>query len=319
MSVFRFDKAIDMARKVKVFLNSTSRMARGVASDAGRREKLMIEREKKLRDEVRSKGKKRRMKARLELIQLKNERRAAKQQVDGAQTGALPDFVIIGTGRCGTTSLYRFLTQHPYVQPAAKKELHYFDVLFDEGTEWYRQRFPAPRWKDGRRTITGEATPTYIHRPLVPERMAKVIPQARLIALLRNPVDRTYSAYHHRVRDDRETRTFEEAIEVDLEDGSLRYLSKGIYVDNLVRWSEFFVDEQMLVIKSEDYYERPVGTVKDVLNFIGLPEWEPPASEKSYKKYHYPKVNPATKRRLEEYFEPHNKRLYDYLGVDFGW
>jgi len=151
--------------------------------------------------------------------------------------------------------------------------------------------------------------------------MAQVIPQARLIALLRNPVDRTYSAYHHRVRNG-ETRTFEETIEACLDDSRHGYLSKAIYVDHLLRWSEFFSREQMLVLKSEDFFEHPQRTLERVFSFLGLPDWEPEASELGDKRNtggYEGGMEPAMRRRLEEYFEPHNKRLYDYLGVDFGW
>ncbi len=280
---------------------------------------------------------KRARKKRQELLQLKSELQAVKKReaegapdgatssslmADESETGALPDFVIIGPGRSGTTFLYRLLSWHPLVEPAAKKELHFFDLLFEEGPEWYRRWFPAPKLKDGRWTITGEATPVYIFHPLVPQRMAKVIPQARLIALLRNPVDRTYSAYHHRVRKGRESRTFEEVVEADLDDGSVGLLSRSIYVDHLVRWPEFFNNEQLLVLKSEDLFESPQQTLKVVLAFLGLPEWEPEASKLLGNKRNegrYEEMDPATRRRLEEYFEPHNQRLYEFLGVDFGW
>jgi hypothetical protein len=245
---------------------------------------------------------------------------AAKEQAGSAEpeTGALPDFVMIGPGRCGTTFFYRLLGQHPHIEPAAKKELRFFSNHFEEGTEWYRQWFPPPRWKDGRRTITGEATPGYIYHPLVPERIEKVIPQARLITLLRNPVDRTYSAYQHRVSKGRESRTFEEAVEIDLTDGSLRLLSRSIYADHLVHWAEFIDREQLLILKSEELFERPRETLDLTLAFLGLPYWEPEVW-KSGKYTVYEEMDPATRRKLEEYFESHNRRLYDFLGVDFGW
>ena len=281
--------------------------------------------------------------AQQEIFQLERERRAAHEQ--WVVTGALPDFVIIGGKKCGTTFLYHLLGQHPLVQPAASKELHFFDALFDEGAEWYRQCFPAPRWEDGRRTITGEASPYIAHR-YAPERMAQVVPGARLIALLRNPVERAYSDYQMVARKDREHKTFEEAIgleepteagkarplgkEGDASEGEDRavldedseYLSRGVYVDQLVRWSEFFSKEQMLVLKSEDFFEHPQETLRVVLEFLGLPEWEPEAEELMGGKRNegrYEEMDPATRRRLEEYFEPHNQRLYDYLGTDFGW
>jgi sulfotransferase family protein len=275
-----------------------------------------------------------------EIFQLQREYDAAEKRRAGDQepgTGALPDFVVIGGKKCGTTFLYHLLTQHPLVEPAASKELHFFDIVFDEGIEWYRRCFPQPTWEDGRRTITGEGTPYMAHR-LAPERMAQVIPQVRLIALLRNPVDRAYSDYQMAVRKEREPKTFEEAIGLDEEatgagqerllDDDSEYLSRGVYVDQLLRWSRFFSREQMLVLKSEDFFERPKETLKVVLKFLDLPEWEPKASETGMERKKRDKRNPggyeggmeaATRRRLEEYFEPHNKRLYDYLGTDFGW
>ncbi len=269
----------------------------------------------------------------------------APQAATESATGALPDFVIIGAKKCGTTFLYDLLARHPHVEPAAKKELHYFDILADEESiEWYRRCFPPPKWKDGRRTITGEATP-YLDKSRVPKRMAKVVPQARLIVLLRNPVDRAYSDYQQRVRKGRETRTFEEDVEEAVEavkarllrkedeasehgeragfgDARRGYLSRSIYVDHLLHWSRFFGDEQILVLKSEDLFERTTDTLKLVLEFLDLPNWEPGVSESPEKRNegkYEPEMDPATRQRLEEYFESHNERLYEHLGVDFEW
>jgi hypothetical protein len=279
-----------------------------------------------------------------EIILLKSEVRSAKKRVgDASEMGTLPDFVIIGAMKCGTTFLYNLLAQHPHVDAAAAKELHYFNSHFDEGIEWYRRYFPQQRWKAGRRTITGEATP-YLHRLPVPKRMAEVIPQARLIVLLRNPVDRTYSDYLH-MRTKRwykkgwETRTFEEAIEAEkawlldkggedktfkkdhtsLGYGPCRYLPRSIYIDQLLHWSGFFSEEQMLVLKSEDLFERTLETLQFVLDFLDLPHWEPEAMEIPNKGRYEREMHPGTRQQLEEYFEPHNRRLYEYLGVDFGW
>jgi hypothetical protein len=283
---------------------------------------------------TRAEHRKRQIRVQQEIFQLRRRLRAVKEQrAEGdPEIGALPDFVVIGASKCGTSFLYHLLIQHPHVEPAAAKELHFFDYLFDEGTEWYRRCFPAPRWKDGRRTVTGEATPMLAHS-LAPERMAQVVPEARLILLLRNPVDRAYSLYQHWVRNGVETLTFEEAIEAertwrlgdsrheyrdDVEDVPFGYLSRSVYVDHLLRWMEFFPREQMLVLKSEDFFERPQATLRPVLDFLALPGWEPEAWD-SGTRHHYDKMDPATRRRLEEYFEPHNERLYEHLGTDFGW
>ena len=282
-----------------------------------------------------------------EILRLERELRAVKERAAGEpKTSALPDFVVIGGKKCGTSFLYHLLSQHPLVEPASAKELHFFDRHFDEGVEWYRRCFPQPKIKDGRMTITGEGTP-YMHSRLVPERMVEVIPRARLIVLLRNPVDRAYSDYQQVVSKGRETRTFEEAVCLEgtmrtqearsfgkeettpeggdsagLDDNS-EYLSRGVYLDQLLRWLRFFNKEQMLVLKSEDFFEGPAETLRVAYGFLGLPEWEPEASEIKPKKLnkgdYEGEMDPTTRRRLEEYFGPHNRRLYDLLGKDLGW
>jgi hypothetical protein len=258
---------------------------------------------------------------------LRKELRTSRQRADSAhdrpvpqvaaepETGALPDFVVIGGKKCGTTFFYHLLTQHPHVEPAASKELHFFDALFDEETvEWYRRCFPVPKWENGRRTITGEATP-YIASRHAPERMAEVVPGAHLISLLRNPIDRAYSDFQQVVRKGREPRTFEEAVG----DETSEYLTRGVYVDQLLRWSEFFDREQMLVLKSEDFFERPTDILSRVLDFLDLPGWQPEEAEVRNRGTYTENMDPATRRRLKEYFEPHNRRLYEYLGADLGW
>jgi hypothetical protein len=354
LPVFRFNKAFKLARGLKVFLKLEGGVARYAAPDARRPQdgaenlKNTQRRTSEYREKLKSKKQelrqikdlpvareptelaertKREKRTEQEIFQLRNDRRAAREGAAGEPTtGALPDFVIVGGKKCGTTFLYDYLlTEHSHVEYAAAKELHYFDVLFDdESIEWYRRCFLRPRWKDGRKTITGEATPNYLVYPKVPERMAKVIPQARLIALLRNPVDRAYSDYHGVVGHERETRTFEEAIGFDRVslDARCEYLSKGVYVDHLLRWSRFFNEEQMLVLKSEDLYERTQDTLQLVLDFLDLPNWQPGPtgnSSRRNKGAYVQRMDPGTRRRLEDYFEPHNQRLYEYLGVDFGW
>ena len=271
-----------------------------------------------------------------EIFQLRRKRRVTRE--DRAERellmGALPDFVVIGVAKCGTTFFYDLLTQHPLVEPAAAKELHFFDLLFEEGVEWYRRCFPQPEWRDGRRTITGEATPMLAHR-LAPERMAEVAPQTQLIVLLRNPIDRSYSLYQHWARRGVEPRTFEEAIQAEetrlpetserehraeIADPPFGYLSRSIYVDQLLRWREHFPIEQMLVLKSEDFFKNPQQTLKSALTFPDLPADRIPEVLKSGKKRRYgQEMDPSTRSRLEEYFAPHNRRLYDLLGMDFGW
>lgn len=250
----------------------------------------------------------------------------------------LPDFIIIGAQRCGTTSLHSYLTAHPLVGAPCEKELHFFDYGFERGLAWYRSNFPwRLRRALGQTFITGEASPYYMFHPLAARRIRQAVPDARLIVLLRNPVDRAYSHYHHTVRIGRETLSFEDAIEAEPErlDGerekilrgqgyyshahqSFSYVSRGIYVDQLREWMSVFPREQFLILRSEDFYADPGATVGRVLEFLGLPAWD----QIRYKKFNdasYPEMDPAMRKRLADVFRPHNRRLYEYLGMDFRW
>jgi len=250
----------------------------------------------------------------------------------------LPDFLIIGAQKCGTSTLYRLLAQHPYVKPSAKKEVHYFDLNFEAGLDWYLSHFPSSRSKDGRRVVVGESSPYYMAHSLAPERAARIVPQAKLIALLRNPVDRAYSHYQAAVRQGREPLEFEEAVEAEknrLRDERARalaeegydpaitqhysYLARGIYVNQLREWHKFFDREQLLVLKSEDFFSNQSDTFERVLNFLGLPQWQPDAMVARNTGGYKERMNPETRERLQAYFEPHNRRLYEYLGRDLGW
>jgi hypothetical protein len=348
---FKLNRTFGVWRGTKAFLSLQGGLTRGAVPDPRHHEKRaerlrkVLERKdrrieeqaaeiEELRQRRRREHARELKQQRLEIFQLRNELEAARGLVEKVredpeaagtlgepEVGALPDFVIIGAQKCGTTAFYRLLTRHPLVEPAAVRELHYFDRpdRFDKGTEWYRRCFPPPRWKNGRRSITGEKTPYYLFHPDVPKRMAEVVPRARLIVLLRNPVDRAYSQYHHNMSMMRAShRAKFEAFEEAVEKQNSSYLPKGIYVDQLLRWSEYFSKDQMLVLKSEDYFKHTTQTLRAVQDFLDLPyrQLKLPPRETSDR---YPPMDPATRRRLETYFEPHNQRLYEYLGVDFGW
>src|SRR5258706_8639865 len=130
----------------------------------------------------------------------------------------LPDFLIIGGQRCGTSSLYYYLTEYPGIISASTKETHFFDEEFGKGTGWYRAQFPTFFYKDYVRKVhkrefrTGEGTPYYILYPHAPRRIAQITPNVKLIALLRNPVERAYSQYWIEMKAKFETWSFEDAI-----------------------------------------------------------------------------------------------------------
>ena len=240
------------------------------------------------------------------------------------EVGALPDFAIIGAPKCGTTFLYHLLAKHPLVLHTALKEPHYFDLFYEKGDEWYRRCFPPPRVaEDGRKTVSCDATPGYLAHPKAPRRMARLVPRARLIALLRNPVDRVYSGYHFfGSRRGWDTAAFGRYVEEAFRDPHRTVLSKGVYVDQILRWREFYAEDRMLVIKSEDFFADPRHTLHETLDFLELPAWEPgdaDLGERRNKGSYERGIDPETRRRMEEFYEPHNRRLYELLGVDFGW
>jgi hypothetical protein len=178
--------------------------------------------------------------------------------------------------------------------------------------------------KNGRKILTGESSPYYIYHPHAAKRVAKVVPWAKLIALLRNPVDRAYSDYNHKFREAREHFSFEEAIEAeedrlrgekeklladeDYHSPKYSYLSRGIYVDQLVEWDRYFDSDQLLVLKSEYFFENPQESYERVLRFPGLPHCETEVSGER-NEGEYDEMNSSTRQRLEAYFEQHNRRL----------
>jgi hypothetical protein len=255
----------------------------------------------------------------------------------------LPDFVILGAMKSGTTTLFDTLAQHPQVLPSIAKEVHFFDTDHGNGLCWYRAHFPVDAYArlqalaTGKKVVTGEGTPYYLFHPHVPRRLHWVVPRAKLIALLRDPVDRAYSHYRHNLVTKEETLTFEDALAA--EDGRLQgelermradesyvsvnyraysYVARGIYVDQLRAYGELFAREQILVLRAEDYFEDPGAVCGRVLEFLGLGR-EVPAGVKLPGTVRHPSVPAAAAQRLREFFRPHNERLYEYLGVDFGW
>ena len=247
----------------------------------------------------------------------RREKLAAAQE--RAAEGSLPDFVVIGAQKGGTSFFYRLLIGHPLVRPAVVKEVHFFDRRFAKGPGWYWRCFPQPKRKNGRETITGEATPFYLFDPRVPERMAETVPEARLIALLRNPVDRAYSHYRMQVRRGIEQRSFAEAVREEMEGKEGHsYLARGLYAEQLARFSAFARRGRLLVLCSEDFFANRREVFHRALGFLGLPSTEPKL-ERPTNKERYAPMDTDTRRLLERFFEPHNRRLYDFLGRDFGW
>jgi hypothetical protein len=245
----------------------------------------------------------------------------------------LPDFLIIGAQKAGTTALYAYLRRHPQIGGPAWKEVSYFDRHYRRGTAWYRGQFPFR--SDGR--IAGEASPGYLFHPLAPERVQETVPDAKLIVLLRNPIDRAFSHYHHEVALGREPLSFEDAIGAEPgrthgeEERLMRepgyfshawwdyaYVARGRYAEQLERWFAVFPREQLLILATEELGADPAETYARVVEFLGLPPHGLASFPRIYEQS-YAEMSPGTRERLAAEFDDANRRLYELLGRDFGW
>ena len=246
---------------------------------------------------------------------------------------ALPAAMIIGAMKSGTSSLHNYLTQHPGVIAPLRKEVHYFDLQYGKGERWYRANFG----KAGQAGLNLDSSPYYLFHPLAPQRAHELLPEAKLIVLLRDPVRRAYSHYWHERDKKRERLSFEDAVAAEPErvgDDEQRlargeieqshahqhctYLARGRYAEQIERWLRFYPRERLLVLQFEDLGRAPMVTLHRTLEYLGLPalgrvKLEPRNARK------YPPIKPATAERLREYFAPHNAALEALLGEPVRW
>jgi len=256
----------------------------------------------------------------------------------------LPDYIGIGTQKGGTSSLFYQLGQHPCVGRSLIKEVDFFDNNWHKGLGWYRAFFPTvfTRWFHtkvrGQPYVTGEVSPYYMMHPHAARRAASVLPDLKVIAILRNPIDRAFSHWNRYHLSGMESLSFEDAIDQEPQRlaGELEkmeadehyfsynywhfgYLERGIYIKQLPRWFEAFPKEQILVLSSEEYRSDPERILREVEAFLGIPHMERPPKEE-YNVGQYPaQMAPETRARLAEFFRPYNQQLYEFLGRDFGW
>jgi Sulfotransferase domain len=256
----------------------------------------------------------------------------------------LPDYLIIGAARAGTTSLHAQIEKHPDVLPSRRQEVHYFDSLrYLNGPNYYRLFFPSRarvQWRSlrhGLRPVTGESSPYALFHPHAAQRVRDLLPDARLIVLLRDPVTRAHSDWAMRRRRGAEPLSFEDAIDQEeqirahelerlvadpnYESPRLRqyaYLSRGIYADQLPRWFAAFPREQLLIIQSEAYRRDVTGTLDRVWAHLGV-RHVALAEYPSRNRGTYEPMADATRARLRAWFKPHDERLYALLGERYDW
>ncbi len=262
---------------------------------------------------------------------------------------ALPNVFILGAPKSGTTSMSHYLSQHPSYVDALEKELmflqdlpnfksnfEFFSIVnwlwghYRQGINAYKKLFPLQSELDvivektGCPAYTGDHTPFYMYCPVAAQRVHSFNPDAKFIILLRNPVNRAYSDYAMQIkRKTGETRTFEQAVQEEL-DGTCveyrkNYVNQSVYEPGIRAWLSIFPREQFLIIKSEDFFLNPAPFMKEVFQFLNIEQIDlgefPIVNQGSYSKW----MSPEIKQRLEEYFKPHNEKLYALLDRDFGW
>jgi hypothetical protein len=253
----------------------------------------------------------------------------------------LPDFIIVGAQKAGTSSLFHYLRQHPQLVPPFTKEVHFFDGglhpgidNFAKGPAWYRAHFP-PKSTLGERRQTFEASPLYLFNPLVPERIHDLVPTVKLIALLRNPTERAISHYFHERRAGHETLPVMEALLAEeqrlapvIDSGDYKsnafmnfsYKQRGLYREQLERFAAYFPWSQILVLSSEEFFCDPGQTLRRVFEFVGVdPECRVGDLKPRNVGRDKAKVDPEVYSYLDDYFVPHNQALYRLIGKGFAW
>jgi len=246
----------------------------------------------------------------------------------------LPDLIVIGVVRSGTTSLYYYLSQHPSIIKSAYDELGYFDSNYKLGLNWYKSFFPSifEKKKIERKNgkfLTYDVTPFYIYDQKSPQRIHQILPNSKLIVILRNPVDRSYSNYFL----GNQEKKFEEIIanekkilnKIDKNNVDEYYnfvhtsmLARGFYAEQLENWYKIFPKDQILIIKSEEFATETNKIMNNIFDFLELPHYDIPDNSKK-NKIHYKIMKKETRADLVEFFRPYNEKLYSLVGRNFDW
>ena len=250
----------------------------------------------------------------------------------------LPNFYLVGTQRGGSTSLFIYLLGHDLVQgPRRAKGVHYYDTNFDQSLSWYRSNFPlqstidAQRREHGATPAVGEGAPYYLFHPTIPQRIHEVTPEARIIAVLREPLARAISHHNHEVARDNETLPLLEALEA--EQGRLAgeeeriiadptyiskphifhgYVARGQYADQVQRYFDLFGRDQVLILDSAKLKSETEATVRKATDFLGLPPLVGGSFPEYNKRVHDP-VDESIREAYGHRFDESNQRLREML------
>ncbi|BAQ59700.1 putative deacetylase sulfotransferase [Geminocystis sp. NIES-3708] len=253
-----------------------------------------------------------------------------------------PDFLIIGVQRAGTTSLYKYLINHPQIIISHKlRETYYFDIddNYDKGFGWYLGHFPF-LWNK-RNKLTFEASPSYILSSKTMFRIREKLGKIKMILLLRNPVERAYSAWqmfhsytnisNQKLRDRADNRSFSEAITQELNEPNqinkypYNYLKRGRYYEQLCNYLEYFSLDELLILDFKEFAKNLNESLNKVSNFLNIDNFSKEEID-LYKQQKYAvatyKISDEDKyllEKLKDYFMPFNEQLYQLLEINYNW
>lgn len=255
----------------------------------------------------------------------------------------LPGFLVVGAQRCGTTSMFKALAQQPLVaKPFLRKGVHFFDIHYDQGVDWYRGNFPLVptsrlrRFGAGR-PLTGESSPYYMFHPLAAERIARDLPDVKLLVMLRDPVERAYSAHAHEFARGHETEPFEQAVALEPERVAGKrermlaepgyqsydlqhhaYLARGQYHEQLSALEALVGRHRLLPVDSQQFFDDPGPVFSEVLSFLDLPDGAGTVFERHNSRSRSPMPD-ALRASLDEHFASHDARLAAWWGRTPSW
>ena len=253
----------------------------------------------------------------------------------------LPDFLIIGAKRCGTTTLFQYLPEHPSIARSHHDNMGFFSDNFHLGVNWYRSFFPTKFFKNKIKKKHNEfrafdVTTKYIESKKTAENIRTIKSNMKIIVILRNPIDRVFSQFHTSIRDGEEKRRFEEVInyeideinkelsdkkenhQLDFRKGKQNYIKKSLYAMQLNHWFGVFPKENILVLSTEDLKTKKIDTYNQIFDFLKLPRFVI-KGEKIMQKGNYEPMKKDTRKNLYEFFKEHNEDLFNLIDKRFDW
>ena len=266
----------------------------------------------------------------------------------------IPDFLVIGAKRCGTTSLYQHLSEHPCISRSPRDNIGFFNENYHLGINWYKSLFPTKFTRDKiikkhGKFLTYDVTPQYLREPYVAKRMFQTFPKMKLIVLLRNPIDKSYS--HHIMGKNSNTLnnnpewkgidnkqvSFEYIVNRDIEfiskyekkNGELNdnyfrnvitktNLARGFYAQFLRKWFDVYDRKQFLILSSSELANSTQKTLNKIFNFLEIPEYDIPDTTKINTQKYEP-MKKQTREILIQFFKKYNNELYELIDRKFDW